>query len=104
MSRNEERIVELKEQIEEIEEQIRGKNAQRERSGSVGSRAKKESDDEGGGSEDGDEFYDRTEGGGAKAGGNWRARKVGKRARGGGAAAQHAAQGQVSRKRTGRSQ
>jgi len=79
VARNEERIGQLREEIESLEEQIRGKNAQRQ-SGVVfkpgGDRKRKSSkggsDDEGTEEDESDEFYDRTASSNKT---NWRARK-----------------------------
>lgn len=75
VTRNEERIAQLREEIEALEDQIRGKNAQRQ-SASAGGGAKKrqggEEEESTTGDEEGDEFYDRTA---MSSKGNWRAKK-----------------------------
>ncbi|GAB5033991.1 smad fha domain-containing protein [Nannochloropsis oceanica] len=97
VARNEERIEKLKEEVEDIEEQIRGKNAARLKGAGKGGRGlqkkkkggEREEDGEEG-REDEDDFFDRAKAGGkgAREGGgtatNWRVRRGQKKADGGG--------------------
>jgi hypothetical protein len=88
VARNEERIEKLREEVMELEEALRGKNAARANADGVGGRKKKrkEEEEEDGAEEgeDKDEFYDRVGGGraggreGGKEGGlssHWRLRR-----------------------------